>query len=320
MQAPGAIASPTPQSREQLHEEVEKTKGGVRAGLLNGEPRPGEICPYSYSKSSPLCDNFIPALSMLRLSILRLAGLLLLAFHASSFPLGQEQDPLLLNSEAALSASLYTHQLLQSTIRDVLVDHDIIGDVLDDFAPSYYLDLSYPKSHETVLLGNDIPVDAVSTRPVFTFHPLDEPYSVSRPKPKKTRPSSSPSMHTDPVFTLVLTDPDAKSRDNPKWSEMCHWILTNLTTPVALKQPPFRLWKAKSGELEEYLPPGPPPKTGAHRYVFVLLEGDGSNLRPPTDRRHWGYGEPRHGVRDWAEENGLTVVGANFFFAQNEKQ
>ncbi|KIX94610.1 uncharacterized protein Z520_09656 [Fonsecaea multimorphosa CBS 102226] len=193
-----------------------------------------------------------------------------------------------------------------STIRDVLVDHDIIGDVLDDFEPSYYLDISYPKSHETVLLGNDIPVDSVSKRPIFTFHSINSPSSRGRGKKS--------------IFTLVLTDPDAKSHDNPKWSEMCHWILTNLTTPIP--EPPSLLHtvKAKPGEIEEYLPPGPPPKTGAHRYVFVLLEGETSALKPPADRKHWGYGKPRHGVRDWAKENDLTVVGANFFYAQNEKQ
>ncbi|KAH0827700.1 hypothetical protein AYO21_08872 [Fonsecaea monophora] len=191
-----------------------------------------------------------------------------------------------------------------STLRDVLIDHDIIGDVLDDFEPAYSLDITYPNSHETVLLGNDIPVDSVSKRPIFTFHSIHSQSARGR----------------ESTFTLILTDPDAKSRDNPKWSEMCHWILTNLTTPIPEPPSVFQLLKAKPGELEEYLPPGPPPKTGAHRYVFVLLEGETSTLKPPADRKHWGYDKPRHGVRDWAKENDLTVVGANFFYAQNEKQ
>ncbi|KIX05233.1 uncharacterized protein Z518_06105 [Rhinocladiella mackenziei CBS 650.93] len=191
---------------------------------------------------------------------------------------------------------------LTSTIRDTLIANEVIGDVLDDFEPTYYLDITYPKSHETVLLGNDIPVESVSKRPVFLFRSLSPP-------------SIEPE---DSTFTLVLTDPDAKSRDNPKWSEMCHWILTNLTAP--LREPPPRIRKIKPGEVEEYYPPRPPPKTGSHRYVFVLLEGDTSNLRAPSKRRHWGYGKVRHGVRDWAHENNLTVVGANFFFARNKEQ
>ena len=79
-------------------------------------------------------------------------------------------------------------------------------------------------------------------------------------------------------------------------------------------------------ELIEYMPPGPPPKTGKHRYVFVLLkpeEGDGKGkkeLRKPKERPHFGYGKIGKGVMDWAEDNGLRPVGANFFYAQNKKQ
>ena len=189
---------------------------------------------------------------------------------------------------------------LSSTIRDVLVDNDVIGDVLDDFEPSYYLDIAWPKKHETVLLGNDIPVKAVQKRPTFTFHSI----------------STIDITAKNSTFTLALTDTDAKSRDNPKWSEMCHWILTNLTTPIP--EPPEIM--KKEGELISYQPPGPPPKTGAHRYVFVLLEGDTDDLVAPEERQHWGYGKNRKGVQKWAKENELKVVGANFFFAQDKKQ
>ncbi|KAJ9603212.1 carboxypeptidase Y inhibitor [Cladophialophora chaetospira] len=233
---------------------------------------------------------------------------LLLASKISALPVGAEQQPIFLPEAELHDPTSYALYPLQSTIRDVLHKHLVIGDVLDDFEPSYYLDIKYPKNHESVLLGNDIPVDSVSSRPVFTFHSIDAAYSPPRKSDK----------HKKSAFTLILTDPDAKSRDNPKWSEMCHWILTNLTTPVAPDPP--RLLKAKAGEIEEYLPPGPPPKTGAHRYVFVLLEGDTTSLKAPKDRKHWGYDKPRHGVRDWAKDNGLTVVGANFFYAENEKQ
>jgi phosphatidylethanolamine-binding protein (PEBP) family uncharacterized protein len=67
-------------------------------------------------------------------------------------------------------------------------------------------------------------------------------------------------------------------------------------------------------------PPGPPPKTGYHRYVFLLLEGDNSNLTAPEDRQHWGTGKERHGVRDWAKREGLEVIGANYFVEKNKKQ
>jgi phosphatidylethanolamine-binding protein (PEBP) family uncharacterized protein len=67
-------------------------------------------------------------------------------------------------------------------------------------------------------------------------------------------------------------------------------------------------------------PPGPPAKTGYHRYVFLLLEGDNTNLTAPEDRQHWGTGKERHGVRDWSEKEGLKVIGANYFIEKNKKQ
>jgi phosphatidylethanolamine-binding protein len=190
----------------------------------------------------------------------------------------------------------------ESNIHDALKYASVIPDVLDDFAPTHSISVSYPKAHESVQLGNDIPVASVSSRPIFEFHAMSTEAGTAGSKNK--------------TFTLVLTDPDAKSRDNPKWSEMCHWILTNLTAPVTLD-----VTASKKGELVKYLPPTPPPKTGKHRYVFVLLEGkEEQDLNPPKERKHWGYGKVRHGVRDWAEENRLNVVGANFFYAQDKKQ
>lgn len=222
---------------------------------------------------------------------------ILLAGTATSLPVHEDQQAILDNEIVVIQPDA-----VRSTIRDTLIANEVIGDVLDDFEPSYYIDVNYPKAHERVLLGNDIPVDSVSKRPVFNFYSINSPSIQAK----------------NTTFTLVLTDPDATSRDNPKMSEMCHWIITNLTTPIP--EPPPELLKAKPGEIEEYLPPSPPPKTGAHRYVFVLLQGDSADLKAPSDRKHWGYGKVRHGVRDWAKENDLTVVGANFFFAQNKKQ
>lgn len=200
---------------------------------------------------------------------------------------------------SALPQQVVVGDALTSTIRDTLIANEVIGDVLDDFEPVYYLDIVYPKHHEKVLLGNDIPVKALSQRPAFQFNPLKHELAARS------------------IYTLVLTDPDALSREDPSISEMCHWILTNLTMPLPIAGP--QIMKA-SGELKKYQPPGPPPKTGRHRYVFVLLEGDATDLEPPKKRQHWGYGKIRHGVRDWAKDNNLTVVGANFFFAQNKKQ
>ncbi|MCJ1257446.1 hypothetical protein MMC24_005271 [Lignoscripta atroalba] len=118
-------------------------------------------------------------------------------------------------------------------------------------------------------------------------------------------------------------------------AEMCHYIVTGITLTssnassgleendgYALVFSPT-LTSANVTELISYLAPSPPPKTGYHRYVFALLapaSDGGRKLKKPQDRPHWGYGKVGKGLRDWASENDLVTVGANFFYAQNKKQ
>ncbi|KAL9110035.1 MAG: hypothetical protein Q9227_005374 [Pyrenula ochraceoflavens] len=247
----------------------------------------------------------------------RILPLLLIAIDTSGLPFGHDQ--IVIHNPYETDGAL-------STIRDILRANSVIGDgepsislqerevlfrdriVLDDFEPSFGLDITYPKAHEDVQLGNDIPVSSVQTKPAFVFHTLSSP-----------SPSSATRVTTNLTYTLALTDPDAKSRDNPKWSEMCHWLVTNITIPSSSSS--SGVVPMSMDELVEYKPPGPPPKTGKHRYVFVLLAGDAdTTLKAPEDRQHWGYDKIRHGVRDYAGEYGLEVVGANFFFAQDSEQ
>jgi phosphatidylethanolamine-binding protein (PEBP) family uncharacterized protein len=128
-------------------------------------------------------------------------------------------------------------------------------------------------------------------------------------------------------LTIALTDPDAPSRDNPEWSQICHWIATDvpLTSLTLLTDDgEFLISKHKDKhhqsltEIMPYKPPGPPPKTGKHRYVFVALAPvngttERLNLSKPKDRQRWGFERERAGLREWAGENGLGVVGELIF-------
>jgi phosphatidylethanolamine-binding protein (PEBP) family uncharacterized protein len=115
-------------------------------------------------------------------------------------------------------------------------------------------------------------------------------------------------------YTIAMTDPDAPSRDNPEWSEMCHWIATGVSLSSSSSSSEKIHATKKLKDIMEYKPPGPPAKTGKHRYVFLVFAPANSttkklHLTKPNDRQHWGTGKERHGVRDWAEENGLAAVG-----------
>lgn len=116
---------------------------------------------------------------------------------------------------------------------------------------------------------------------------------------------------------------------------MCHWIATNVSiTPRTfsiLPLPEFGLTELDVDEqsapddVVDYKPPGPPPKTGKHRYVFLVFAPKNGTTEPlhlskPEDRQHWGTGEEGGGVRDWAAKNDLVPVAANFLYAKNKKQ
>ncbi|KAH5487911.1 hypothetical protein HBI29_214760 [Parastagonospora nodorum] len=185
-------------------------------------------------------------------------------------------------------------------VRAELKKAEIIPTVIDDFLPSLRLSVSWPKAHAK--LGNTIKPKHLQKQPTITLH--DETTS-------------------DMTYIIALTDPDAPSRDNPKWSEMCHWIATNLTS--SSNTIPMPISESGPDDVMPYKPPGPPPKTGKHRYVFLVFaprNGTSETLHPskPGDRQHWGFGKEGKGVREWAGENGLVAVGAQFIYAENEKQ
>jgi len=68
--------------------------------------------------------------------------------------------------------------------------------------------------------------------------------------------------NSDKFYTVVMTDPDAPSRDNPIRGEWLHWTVVNIPGS-----------SLSEGEImAEYVGAGPPPNTGLHRYVVVVLE------------------------------------------------
>ena len=163
-------------------------------------------------------------------------------------------------------------------------------------------------------LGNSIKPKHVTSQPVFAIYATD------------TAPT--PTRKDNATYVLALTDPDATSHSNPVKAQMCHWIATNITIPDG-SSAPLDLGHVSGGflssrhgdssgdngiqELMPYFPPTPPPKTGYHRYVFVVLASepkeDITQPAKPKDRPHWGYGKIGSGVREWAKDNSLKIVG-----------
>lgn len=187
---------------------------------------------------------------------------------------------------------------------------EIIPTVIDDFVPAMELTIAWPwedtsKHNITSELGNTLDPEKLQKPPNAYLNVDSVDFSLGKKK--------------YPEVVLTVTDPDAPSRDDPKWSEFCHWIIAARVSGKNVR------------EIEKYKPPGPPPKTGKHRYVFLawIAANRTTNelhLSKPEGRKHWGYDPDvdgdagRVGVRKWAKHHGLMPIAANFIYAQNSKQ
>ncbi|KAL0831385.1 hypothetical protein ABMA28_002208 [Loxostege sticticalis] len=108
-------------------------------------------------------------------------------------------------------------------------------------------------------------------------------------------------------YTLIVADPDAPSRIAPEDRAWLHLMVINI--PGA---------NVAAGEtVFDYLPPGPPPNTGLHRYVFLVYE-------QPSRISYWGPREFKNRGKfcpdHFAAQYGLGFAYAgNFFLTQNEE-
>ncbi|XP_044293501.1 phosphatidylethanolamine-binding protein 4 isoform X2 [Varanus komodoensis] len=67
-------------------------------------------------------------------------------------------------------------------------------------------------------------------------------------------------------YVLIMVDPDAPSRANPKYRFWRHWTVINI--PGA----DLKKGKLQGFVLSDYRRPTPPSRTGYHRYQFLLYE------------------------------------------------
>ncbi|QLQ78726.1 hypothetical protein HG537_0B00750 [Torulaspora globosa] len=199
---------------------------------------------------------------------------------------------------------------------EALAKHEILKDVLKDekFEPWGVLNVQF-SSDAPVAMGNTLTVAKTQSKPSVQFNLNPE--------------RDAPRITDNDLFTLVMTDPDAPSRGDKKWSEYCHYvesdirILERSQTTTGKVEPQFVCAEVQGGKvLQPYAPPGPPKGTGKHRYVFLLLKQPqgvtSSRFTRIADRPNWGYGTPATGVSRWATENGLEPIAANFFYAEHK--
>ncbi|XP_054153623.1 protein D3-like [Oppia nitens] len=113
----------------------------------------------------------------------------------------------------------------------------IIPDIIDN-CPVNTVQITYNNS-KSVEFGNELTPTQVSDEPVVHW-------------PAKR----------NALYTLVMVDPDAPSRQSPELRSFKHWEIINIPGD-----------NVRSGQtVAEYWGSAPPKDTGKHRYVFLVYE------------------------------------------------
>lgn len=116
----------------------------------------------------------------------------------------------------------------------------IIPDIID-VAPKALAKVTYP-SGVSADLGKELTPTQVKDQPEVTWTADD-----------------------DGLYTLLMVDPDAPSRETPTYREILHWLVINI--------PGNKLSEGQT--IAEYIGSGPPEGTGLHRYIFLVFKQAG---------------------------------------------
>lgn len=191
-------------------------------------------------------------------------------------------------------------------IQESLVSHGVVSKVLPSFSSdgSGSLIIQYQSKHP-VALGNTLSISNTQEKPELKLLSAD---------------ADNAKIDTSALYTLCMTDPDAPSSSDNKWSEYCHYLETNLKLSPSAESPMALDLSSSSGDvLVPYMGPAPPKGTGPHRYVWILAQQSPDKAPGKIkDRPNWGFGKPGAGFQHYAEQFNLTPVAVNFFYAENK--
>ena len=133
-------------------------------------------------------------------------------------------------------------------------------------------------------------------------------------------------MDENKLYTVILTDPDAKDRKEHKFREWCHWVVINV--PIIKNNDENikgkYIFDTSSGQdVVEYVGSGPPNGTGFHRYVYLVYEQNKKiNIKKCGQEKLIAKGGGGKGRAKWkatkfAQNNNLnTLIAGNFYKAK----
>ncbi|GAA6017958.1 hypothetical protein JCM10207_002719 [Rhodosporidiobolus poonsookiae] len=177
-----------------------------------------------------------------------------------------------------------------STLLDKLRSADIVPHVIpDDLVSSVKGEVKVHFPEDTVSLGEAIPRAATLSQPDIEFPEAD--------------PAAS--------YTLLMTDPDLFTKNDPVSRQVRHWIQSSVKFDGTSKRTVPNL---NPPVLNSYVPPSPAMGTGKHRYIFILAK-EPAAYTPSLDK-NYPLQDPadlkdriRWQAAEYIKEEGLTVEG-----------
>ncbi|XP_053210745.1 protein D2-like [Panonychus citri] len=103
-------------------------------------------------------------------------------------------------------------------------------------------------------------------------------------------------------YTFLMLDPDVPSSLSPLARSFVHWVIIDI--------PGDKIASGK--EVKFYISPGPPPGSGAHRYVFLIYQQPDGNMEMglvPLQRTNFN-------VSQYAKERNLSGPTAGNYFLE----
>lgn len=169
-------------------------------------------------------------------------------------------------------------------IQGLFKEHCVVPDVISD-APQELAEVNFSNGIK-VEMGKELTPTQVKKPPTVKWAAKESEY-----------------------YTLAMVDPDAPSRENPKFREWHHWLVGNIQGGDM----------NKSEVLSDYIGSGPPKGTGLHRYVFLVYkQPEKLNFsQVPKLPNNSGDKRGKFSISSFATKFGLgSPVAGNFYQAQ----
>ncbi|CAG9828743.1 unnamed protein product [Diabrotica balteata] len=171
----------------------------------------------------------------------------------------------------------------KEALKEKMEKEQVVPNVIDQ-VPEHVAEVQYPGGQK-VDLGNELTPTQVKDQPTITW-PAD----------------------SNSYYTVLMVDPDAPSRKEPKVSEVLHWSVGNVPGNDV----------AKGETLAGYRGSGPPQGTGLHRYIFLVYKQSGKiEFNEQRIDNLTRTGRLNFSARKYAEKYNLgQPIAGNFYQAQ----